>query len=60
MKGNLSYFLIQKENIDEKRRKRIVNGFFGPGGLADSNDSFVFESAARKLNAQYKQYEEFI
>ena len=35
MKDNLNHFLIQKEEIDEKGRRKKVNEIFGPGGLAD-------------------------
>ena len=44
---DLSFFFIQKDKIDEKRRKMIVNEIFGPGGLADTNYTFAFESAGR-------------
>ena len=29
---------------------------FGPGGLADSNDTFIFESSSSRLQNSYKEY----
>ena len=58
MKDNLNHFLIQKEEIDEKSRRKTMNEIFGPGGLADSNDTFIFESSSSMLQNSYREYEQ--
>ena len=59
MKDNLNHFLIQKVEIDEKSRRKIVNEIFGVGGPADSNDTFIFESSSSRLLNSYREYEQF-
>ena len=58
MKDNLNHFLIQKEENDEKSRRKTMNEIFGPGGLADSNDTFIFESSSSMLQNSYREYEQ--
>ena len=58
MKDKLNHILIQKEEIDEKSRPKMANEIFGPGGLADSNDTFMFESSSSRLKNSHREYEQ--
>lgn len=60
MKDNLKHFLIGKEEMDEKRRRHVINEIFGPGGLVDSNGSFAFEEHSSRIKLGNRKYEHFV